>query len=59
MNKIRIGLIGCGNICPNYLRYARHFTILDVLACADLVLERAKLSLPSSMCLAHVWSSTY
>ena len=39
--NVKIGIIGCGNISGNYLYWARHFDILEVAACADLVPERA------------------
>jgi predicted dehydrogenase len=38
----KIGIIGCGDICPNYLRHAKLFGILEVAACADRIPERAK-----------------
>jgi len=37
-----VGIIGCGDICPNYLRHAKAFSVLEVAACADLVHERAE-----------------
>lgn len=43
MNKAKIGVIGCGNICGTYLQCSKGFDILDVVACADLVMDRAKL----------------
>lgn len=46
MKKLRLGLIGCGNISPLYLKSAKHFEVLEFLACADLnhdlALARAK-----------------
>ena len=38
----RIGVIGCGNICGIYFKNARTFDILETLACADLIPERAE-----------------
>jgi len=38
---VRVGLVGCGVISGIYLKNARRFPILDVVACADLVPERA------------------
>ena len=35
-DKVRIGLIDCGNISPQYLEWCRIFEILDLVACADL-----------------------
>ncbi|HEY7031640.1 MAG TPA: Gfo/Idh/MocA family oxidoreductase [Thermomicrobiales bacterium] len=41
-NSVRVGLVGCGVISGIYLENARRFPILDVVACADLVPERAR-----------------
>lgn len=38
---VRVGVVGCGVISDIYLENARRFPILDVVACADLVPERA------------------
>ena len=40
--KIAVGIIGCGNISDIYLKRCRAFEILDVTACADLLMDRAK-----------------
>jgi len=40
--RAKIGIIGCGDICPNYLRHAKAFGVLEVVACADLIHERAE-----------------
>lgn len=34
--RVKVGLIGCGNIAPAYVKGCRQFGILDVTACADL-----------------------
>jgi predicted dehydrogenase len=41
-NKVKVGLLGCGNIAPAYIKGSRHFSILEVAACTDLVPERAQ-----------------
>ena len=41
MEQLRVGIIGCGKISAAYFRGCREFPILDVVACADLVAERA------------------
>src|SRR5512137_2300460 len=41
MDKTRIGVIGCGNISPAYLRQCKLFDILEIAAVADLIPERA------------------
>ncbi len=40
--KTPIGIIGCGNISTAYLKATRLFDILQVVACADIDLERAR-----------------
>lgn len=43
MNKVKVGIIGCGNISGIYLKNCTQvFKVLDVVACADLEMERAK-----------------
>ena len=36
MRPVGVGIIGCGNISPAYLRAAKKFPILDIVALADL-----------------------
>ena len=40
--KIRAGIIGTGNISGIYLQNGKRFDSLEVVACADLVLDRAR-----------------
>jgi len=42
MPKTKIGVIGCGNISNAYFTACKKFHILDVTACADLDIERAR-----------------
>ena len=42
MNATKVGLIGCGNISGIYFQAGRKFPILDIVACADLLVERAQ-----------------
>lgn len=42
MKRVKIGLIGCGNISSQYLRHCRTFDILEISACADLDMSKAK-----------------
>lgn len=43
MKPVKIGIIGCGNISGIYFeRATRTFEILEVVACADLIRERAE-----------------
>jgi len=38
---VKVGIIGCGNICPVYLKGAKRLETLDVVACADIVPGKA------------------
>ncbi len=40
--KVKIGVIGCGAISPAYFKGCPSFEILDIAACADLDMERAR-----------------
>ena len=42
MKKVKIGFIGCGNISGIYLQNSHTFDILEPVACADMILERAQ-----------------
>lgn len=42
MYKVKIGIIGCGNISKIYIEQSRTFDILDLKAVADVDIERAK-----------------
>lgn len=39
---VKIGIVGCGNISSIYFQTAQKLDILEVAACADLDLERAR-----------------
>jgi predicted dehydrogenase len=41
MEKVKIGVIGCGNISNAYLSAAKKFDILEVKSCADINMEAA------------------
>jgi len=41
-SRVRVGIIGCGNILGAYVRGCRAFPILDVDACADILPEKAQ-----------------
>ncbi|GAB2675929.1 Gfo/Idh/MocA family protein [Paenibacillus thermoaerophilus] len=43
MHKVKAGLIGCGNISAAYLRNKHTFDAMEIVACADLDAERARL----------------
>jgi predicted dehydrogenase len=42
MKKVKVGVVGCGNISGIYLQAPKTFDILDIVAVADLDQERAK-----------------
>lgn len=42
MKKVKIGIIGCGNISDIYFQGGKTFEILETIACADLLRERAE-----------------
>src|ERR1041385_4180066 len=42
MQPVKVGIIGCGNISGIYFKAGKTFDILDIVACADLDMERAK-----------------
>ena len=39
---LKVGLVGCGNISDIYLKNARKLDAIEVVACADLVKQRAE-----------------
>lgn len=42
MNKLRVGIIGCGKISSIYFKNCKTYPVLEVVACADLNLARAQ-----------------
>ncbi|HEX2852272.1 MAG TPA: Gfo/Idh/MocA family oxidoreductase [Opitutaceae bacterium] len=40
--KIKVGIIGCGKICDQYFKGCRAYEVLEVVACADLDVARAR-----------------
>ena len=42
MSKMKVGIIGCGNISAVYMKNIPNFEHLELLACADIDLSRAK-----------------
>jgi predicted dehydrogenase len=39
--KVKVGILGCGNIFPQYIKGCRSFDLLEVAACADIDVKRA------------------
>ena len=42
MGKLNVGFIGTGNIAPAYIRGCAPFDVVNVVACADILVERAQ-----------------
>lgn len=42
MNKVKVGIIGCGKISGIYMENCQKFEILDLVACADMDQTRAQ-----------------
>jgi len=42
MSKVKVGVVGCGNISGAYFTAAKKFDVMEIVACADLELDRAK-----------------
>ncbi|MBC6937622.1 MAG: gfo/Idh/MocA family oxidoreductase [Chloroflexi bacterium] len=40
--RVKVGILGCGNILPQYVKGCRAFGLLEVVACADIDLSRAR-----------------
>lgn len=41
-SRTRVGVIGCGNISGAYLGAGKTFPMLDIVACADIEMDRAR-----------------
>jgi len=52
-SKVRVGIIGCGNISQAYFNGAKLFEVLEVVACADLNAEAAKAKAAENGCAAQ------
>src|SRR5437660_237419 len=42
LEKVRVGVIGCGAISGAYLGMAKNFPIVEIAACSDLNMEAAR-----------------
>lgn len=40
--KVKVGIIGCGMISDSYFKASQKFNMIEVVACADIISERAK-----------------
>jgi len=42
VKKLKVGMIGTGNIAPAYIRGCKPFESIELVACADLLMDRAQ-----------------
>lgn len=42
MSPVKVGVVGCGTISSIYFQIGPEFEVLDIVACADLFVERAQ-----------------
>src|ERR1051326_6589328 len=42
LRKCKVGVVGCGSISGAYLGAGKTFPVLDIVACADIVPDRAR-----------------
>lgn len=42
MKKMKVGIIGCGNISQAYFNAVKTFRMLDIIACSDINMDAAK-----------------
>ncbi len=52
-SKIRVGIVGCGNISQAYFNGAKLFEVLEVVSCADINPETAKAKAEENGCKAQ------
>jgi predicted dehydrogenase len=44
LEPVKVGIVGCGNISGTYFTHCKEMQALEVVACSDIILERAKAS---------------
>lgn len=42
MEKLNVGVVGCGNICGVYFKNLRAYKVVELVACADIIPEKAR-----------------
>ena len=52
IKPVKVGLVGCGNISDIYFKNCKSFPVLDLVACADLIAERAQAKAATYGCRA-------
>lgn len=52
MKTAKVGIIGCGNISNIYFQAGKTFEAIDIVACADLLMERAQAKAEEHGCKA-------
>ena len=53
MQTLKVGIIGTGNIAPAYIKGCAPFEVIDVCACADILLDRAQAFAAEHSLTAH------
>lgn len=53
ITRVKIGLIGCGNISGIYFQNLKRFPMVDLVACADMIPERAQAKAAEHGCQAR------
>ncbi len=44
LEPVKVGVVGCGDISKTYFTHCKRMGILDVVACSDVIIERAQAS---------------
>ncbi len=52
MKKVKVGIVGCGNICGAYFKGCKAFNILDLVACSDINMAAAEAAAKTHGCNA-------
>ena len=53
MDTLKVGIIGVGNIAPQYIQGCAPFDVIEVVACADILLDRARTFAAENNLQAH------
>jgi predicted dehydrogenase len=55
----KVGIVGCGNICGIYFQAGKTFDILDIVACTDILMDRADSKSQECGCKAYTVDDFY
>lgn len=59
MTPSKVGIVGCGNICGIYFQAGKTFDILDIVACTDILMDRADAKALDCACKAYTVDDFY